>query len=1387
MWKAGLILTFQFFFTCLIGQINVDFVTQDASCSGKGSITVNATGGKAPYAYEITDNTCNLNNRPLQTNNVFSGLTSCTYTVKVIDADGKIFSKQAIVGGNYIGPSASVQVDGCGFIINARNGNAPITYSLSNDGGKTYANATNQNMYTGLQRGTYFLKIEDACNSTYITSATIELDTLEYYFDRTHDKNFKIQDSIAPMNITGGKGPFQFFIVNGKDTLGSVNNHFAIKDIVKTCATQVVIKSACFIYVFPFTYADANISCIDIAAGKVELKVNIGVPPFSSFYYVSNSFTETPGLKINNLIKNDVYYSFSVKDGCNHFANSGGQLYYYRPELNFKTQPGCNDFTSTTLTISNENPFKTNFDVECTTCLPVQKFSAVKTSIVIPNLNTGKKTIVISDSCGTKWTCTSELIIPVEESCDSIKLHLINSFLCDNRTAGTSFSGDSIPADMYYLRTSAGAIIDSNKAGVFKNLINGSYIVQGRSGMCGLIQGTYVRNITIKAPSIKYGVGRNNNDCKTKYFINTDYAYIPYLLTDISGKIFNVLPGNATPQFGVYFIDLEPGTYILKSLKNCWQDTIRLPEIKSKIKIEDITVCPAGGSVTLSGGKNFKQWQAEYSAKGLDLYYINKLADWYDFSRSSKFNYDTARHTYFNIEPGKTYTVYLHSFASVNYTDLSNTCPLDSLTFTVPRYTAPTLIADLTLKCDLSNTTLTQFKILQGTKPYTIQEINCTNQSNIGNATTSMDSIVTVSNLSLSNHCFKLTDACQNTSNTEASIGNLDANIQSQKNCDSTTTFYFSNIFGATFNWTNKSNVVLGQASSITIPDPKAGDEIKLAINYKGCLINKSILITTANIQALKLNIHPQSIIKLCFNGTEKINPVITGGIRPFQYEWSTGTKDSSITINRSGTYILTVTSATGCVVRDSVKVIIGDQLVISPTVKHVACFGDSTGSIRALTTGGLLPYRYKWSDSTTLETISKKPAGSYNLIVTDDANCTIQRSILIDQNAKLTGMFNTSEASCDISRDGSAQIIIQGGQIPYSYAWNEGTTSNMISNINPGTYSVNVTDAAQCVQSFQLMINKKPVPVFNRVDTICANASLMIGNSKYSVSGNYRDTLKNKLGCDSLVLTRLVVNAPLQFNIASQNPSCNDQNNGQITITNINSRGPYQFSVNNVPYQGLSTNTLLSGNYVVKITDGYQCFLEKGISLANPPKLLLDAGKDTTLQFGDSLSISISTNVLQADIKKITWTGSPVYNCIGCGVKAVLKPKLNTNFKVEIETQSGCKVTDQFLVKVNSDFRVFSPNVMLLNTSGNSPLKNSMFTLYGGKNIESIEYLRIFNRQGALIFEAKNIPADDPQFGWDGTYRGHKVDPDVYVYVARVVFPDHSVKIIHGDVTIVD
>lgn len=54
-------------------------------------------------------------------------------------------------------------------------------------------------------------------------------------------------------------------------------------------------------------------------------------------------------------------------------------------------------------------------------------------------------------------------------------------------------------------------------------------------------------------------------------------------------------------------------------------------------------------------------------------------------------------------------------------------------------------------------------------------------------------------------------------------------------------------------------------------------------------------------------------------------------------------------------------------------------------------------------------------------------------------------------------------------------------------------------------------------------------------------------------------------------------------------------------------------------------------------------------------------------------------------------------------------------------------------------------------------------------------------------MFESKNIPPNDLQYGWDGTYKGQKADPGVYVYIASVLFSDGSRRILKGDITVLN
>lgn len=1385
-------LKFGFFFglfsLSLTSQINLDITTQDASCSGKGSIRVTAAGGKVPYSYEITDNTCGLNNRPLQSNQTFSGLSSCTYTIRVIDADGRTAIKNAIVGGNYIGPSASILVDGCGFVIRPKNGNSPLNYSISTDGGNTFSPSSNQNIYNGLSNGTYYIKIEDACNSVFISSATIALDPLEYIFIRAHWPI--LTDSIVPDDVKGGQGPFQFYIVNANDTLKSPYNTFAIKDIIKTCSTKVVVVSACGTYVNEFNYVDADLVCLDLTKGEAEIKVNLGVPPYISFYYPDvNTGITTAGLIFSGLRKNEYAYKFAVKDQCQHFSfGNYGSMERVRPGFRFKTSTTCNNLDSITVEIVQDEYLPgSTYTVECKTCIPLQQFNNIKKSVTIHSLNPGNKIITLTDSCGSLWTCTSEPFIHMDETCESIKLHLINAFFCDNRPESKTYTGDIMVPEMFYLRSAEGLLIDSNNRGEFKGMANGQYLIQARSSTCGIVSRNYTRNIIMQPPSysIDLNLESEYKGCRYLYHLRVDPDYSPYALIDSANQSLGF--EQPDPESFITFRQLSPGTYILKSLLNCWQREIVLPKISPKIKLEQLTICPAGGSVTINGGKSFEQWQEYYNTFGLTFYGGNHPADWYNLTdRISKFNYDTASHSYFNIEPGKTYTIYLYSFAAVRYNIVENTCPVDSFTFSAPFYTPPNLISDLTLKCDQSNSILHQLKLKNGTGPYQIQEINCNSQNNIGNSLTTSDSIVNLSTTGNNNPCFKMTDACQNSTITESSVSDLTADIQVIKNCNATTTFYFSAIPGATYTWRNKMNAVIGNQSSITTPDPKVGDEVKLSLVYSGCTIAKLLIIDSLTVRNFNVRIDANKSPDLCFGDSIQLTAIISGGLAPFQYKWTNGSEGNTTWLKTSGIQILVATNSIGCHDTAEINIRIGEPLKLLNSKKPIACFGDSTGLIKIQPLGGIAPYQYLWSTGSIADSIKGLTAGQYGITITDAANCHHTENIPLEQNSKLILLSKGIAATCSVSKDGSAEIIPSGGASAYSYQWNSGQKTSRLININPGNYSVTVTDQVLCQAQASIEVMRGPAIQSQRTDTICSGSSLLIGPSIYSISGNFRDTLKTFQGCDSIVMTRLTVNAPLQYTFTSLNPICSGQNNGSITVSKINGKPPFIFELNGRRISGLKADNLTSGNYTIKVTDAFVCSTEKGTALTNPQRLELEAGKDTLLQFGDSIVLRVITNIATNEIKSITWNSDQGPICINCTTKS-LRPKKDITIKVELENKAGCKITDQFLIKVNLEFKVFTPNVIHANPflSGAGP--NSRFTLFGNQQVLEIEYLRIFDRYGSLLFEKKNIPPGDLQYGWDGTFKNIPVAAGVYVYIASVRFANESVKIVSGDVTVIN
>ena len=133
-----------------------------------------------------------------------------------------------------------------------------------------------------------------------------------------------------------------------------------------------------------------------------------------------------------------------------------------------------------------------------------------------------------------------------------------------------------------------------------------------------------------------------------------------------------------------------------------------------------------------------------------------------------------------------------------------------------------------------------------------------------------------------------------------------------------------------------------------------------------------------------------------------------------------------------------------------------------------VSCNGASDGSIDVTVTGGAGNYTYSWSNGETTEDISDLTAGTYTLTVTDDNGCQQDITVEITESDEMSisethSNYSGFGVSCNGASDGSIDVTVTGGTGNYTYSWSNGETTEELSDISEGTYTVTATDENGC------------------------------------------------------------------------------------------------------------------------------------------------------------------------------------------------------------------------------------------------------------------------------------------------------------------------------------
>jgi hypothetical protein len=210
--------------------------------------------------------------------------------------------------------------------------------------------------------------------------------------------------------------------------------------------------------------------------------------------------------------------------------------------------------------------------------------------------------------------------------------------------------------------------------------------------------------------------------------------------------------------------------------------------------------------------------------------------------------------------------------------------------------------------------------------------------------------------------------------------------------------------------------------------------------------------------------------LTLCFgeSGTLDAGP---GGA---SYLWSTGETTQIITVDMPGTYTVDVLDAGGCTAMGSAVVDISAPISFDGGKTNVECFGESTGGFDLTINGGTPPYLVIWSTGDTATVLTGLPAGDYGVAVVDANGCSASGTENIREPDEIIIDLTGTDPSFGAT-DGAIDANISGGIDPFTYSWSSGETTEDISGLSAGTYTLTVTDSAGCTSSAAITLSELP------------------------------------------------------------------------------------------------------------------------------------------------------------------------------------------------------------------------------------------------------------------------------------------------------------------------
>jgi gliding motility-associated-like protein len=591
-----------------------------------------------------------------------------------------------------------------------------------------------------------------------------------------------------------------------------------------------------------------------------------------------------------------------------------------------------------------------------------------------------------------------------------------------------------------------------------------------------------------------------------------------------------------------------------------------------------------------------------------------------------------------------------------------------------------------------------------------------------------------------------------------------------------------------TFLWSN------GTTDSIATNLPGNTTYFVIVTDANGCTASVSMGLSKIGLPQVNATLYRP----ICgtANGSITINPY--GAASPYSVLWNTG--DTTKTINNlaSGNYFVTVTSSNGCSTSFSFGLVDTLQVALITTFTNTTC-GKPNGKINISASGGIAPYVFTFNGASTINLANTNlTAGTYIINVTDSNGCSKTNTVNILNSSGPAISFNISKPNCD-SANGKVTATVTNAIGAIAYLWSNNKVVNNITNIDSGTYYLQITDAFPCIITDTVHVGKTMPPRLtitsyiapscfgDSTGSVTLSGSLGIPTYKYSIDninfsaqaqidkirgGVYTILIKDASGCiRDTTVTFAQPDSMYGIIQGLQTMICFGDVVDSVSVQGYGGKPGYVFSVDNQIFK--PTNTfygLQSGDHIFYVKDTSNCTIAKNFKIDGPTAALqidlikedIDCFETNTGSATASISGGWGNYAMQ-------WSNGAMQNTIN---------NLAADEYTIIATDAkGC--IDSASIKVNQLLccKAVLPNAFSPNGDG----KNEILYVLGISEISNLR-LRIFNRFGSIVFETQQLNT-----GWDGTLQNIKCDMGTYFYVMEYNCPFKKEKVLtKGDVTLV-